>query len=608
MPGKPMVSGSFVAPIYLTPPLTIGEFINASKPGNVAICLSGGGSRALSAGIGQLKALETVTLSSNSLLSQAIALSTVSGGSWLGVPFAYLPPFVSDTDFLGGPYVPPGQLTVEGLATFPKGCIAEHITSDFSIPDMLWQAFFLYWDGVPADMLWQTIIALHLLWPYELFPKSGSAEAAASFFTYDKRSRDSILNLNPSLKSEAGSLVSSNPRPYLLCNTAMFVTVNGESLLAPVQATSFFTGIVGEPPNAIDANGLEVGGGGVTSFEFSSEPTAVNSALKQVTAKQCRQWALVDIVGSSSAAFAATLQQHGYALATNPALLSEYMREHAPAAANFLGRRGVDTTAGEKRLSSALAATRLGSFAEAEALTSFLDALIPAYQYWSVVKPPVGQKIGKTLFADGGSLENSGVASALAYTDVNNVIAFTNTSTPITVVKVKHEDVIVVDDTLPPLFGYQPFVPDLGYKLYSGNPILAGPLFRNNQVFPSEAFQDLLNNLWATSGSGLYENPPIYFQKGLSIQENPWFKVTPVSGRPQVNVLWVYLERCKIWYDQLSSSVKKELGPFDDMVGNFPHYSVLDTELTATQINLLANYTAWVIMHAQTTFKSAFQG
>jgi len=107
MPGTPMVSGSSVARIYPTPPLTIREFIDASKLGNVAICLSGGGSRALSAGIGELKALETVSLSSNSLLSQAIALSTVSGGSWLGVPFVYLPVSVSDAHFLGGPYVPP---------------------------------------------------------------------------------------------------------------------------------------------------------------------------------------------------------------------------------------------------------------------------------------------------------------------------------------------------------------------------------------------------------------------------------------------------------------------------------------------------------------------
>jgi hypothetical protein len=49
------------------------------------------------------------------------------------------------------------------------------------------------------------------------------------------------------------------------------------------------------------------------------------------------------------------------------------------------------------------------------------------------------------------------------------------------------------------------------------------------------------------------------------------------------------------------------LGPFDHMLNNFPHYSTLDTELTATEINLLANFTAWVILSAPTAFTALFQ-
>ena len=609
MPGAPMISGSFVATVVPTTgtaqPLAVSNFIPGSKPGSVAICLSGGGSRAMSAGMGQLNALENVPPApSNNLLSQALALSTVSGGSWLGVTFVYLPSSTTDSDFLGGAYVDPGQLTVAGLATLPSGCIGANITSDFSIPDMLIQAGILYWCGVPEDMLWQTIIALHLLWPYGLFPASGLDQTPSSFFTFDAATLANILSANPSLKPETASLVSSNSvRPYLLCNTAMFVTANGQSLLAPVQATSFFTGIVSEPPNATDANGFQAGGGGVTSFEFSSSPTNFNSANEQVTANQSRQWALVDIVGSSSAAFAQTLQQLGSALAKDRQLQGNFVSERGPAAANFLERRGVDTTPAKERLSAALTASRLGSVDETADLTSFLDGLIPAYQYWPVLNIPVNQTIGNTMFADGGSLDNSGVASVLAYNDVQNVIAFTNTSTPITLAKVKNNDVIVIDDTLPPLFGYQPFVPDVGYQLYAGASNPVGPTFQNNQVFPSNAFQDLLNNLWSASGSGSYQNPPIYFQQNLALQANAWFNVK--SGR-SVNVLWVYLERCKTWYDLLPSSVQNLLGPFDNMVGNFPHYSVLDTELTPTEINLLANYTAWVIMNAQSTFTSLF--
>jgi len=601
----PAIAGSFSAPVFPTTgtakPLTISEFVSKVTPGNVAVCLSGGGSRAMSAGMGQLNALEAVQLTSKSLLSQARALSTVSGGSWLGVPFVYLPASTGDSNFLGGPYVNPSQLTVAGLGALPAGCIGANITSDFSIWDMLVQAFTLYWNDVPADMLWQTIIGLHLLSPYGLFPVSGSGETPASFFTYDQTALNAIRKLNPSLAPEPASMVSSQPRPYLVCNTAMFVTVNGQSLLAPVQATSFFTGIVSAPPNATDANGFPAGGGGLTSFAFSSAPTAFNPSTSLATAKQSRQWALVDIVGSSSAAFAATLQQWGSALAKDPALLSQVMREHGPAAMNFLGRNGVDTAMAERRLNSALAPARLGQFSETEALTSFLDGLIPAYQYWPVVNPPVNKNIKTTLFADGGSLDNSGVASVLAYNDVDNLMVFTNTSTPISK---DSRGIIVVDDTLPPLFGYQPYVAGKGYVLYAGHSNPQQPLFRNNQVFPSNKFQDLLDNLWSASGSGTYQNPPMYLQAQLSTQRNVWFNVA--GGKP-VNVLWVYLERARAWYDQLSPAVRNVLGPFDDMLGNFPHYSTFETGLSATEINLLANYTAWVILTAQSKFTSLFQ-
>jgi hypothetical protein len=130
-----------------------------------------------------------------------------------------------------------------------------------------------------------------------------------------------------------------------------------------------------------------------------------------------------------------------------------------------------------------------------------------------------------------------------------------------------------------------------------------GPLYRNNQVFPAEAFWDLLKNLWAASGSGRYQTPPIYAQP-LITMVNPWFDVQ--AGR-SVTVLWVYLERAHAWYQQLSPEVQNMLGPFDHMLNNFPHYSTLDTELTPMGINLLTNFTAWVIMSVQPAFTALFQ-
>jgi hypothetical protein len=175
----------------------VRQFIGARTQGNVAVCLRGGGSRALSVGMGQLKGVKAVQFAPNmTMLSQVKALSTVSGGSWLGVPFVYLPASISDTNYLGGPYADPKRLTPAGLGTLPKDCIGSQITHD----DMLFQALLLYWEGVPANMLWQTFIGLHLLSPYGLFPGTDSAATPSSFFTYNRVTLDAILSANPALQ------------------------------------------------------------------------------------------------------------------------------------------------------------------------------------------------------------------------------------------------------------------------------------------------------------------------------------------------------------------------------------------------------------------------
>ena len=60
-------------------------------PGNVAICISGGGSRSLSAGLGQLRALRHLTVGEDDLIALSKAIATVSGGSWVGSTFVYAP-------------------------------------------------------------------------------------------------------------------------------------------------------------------------------------------------------------------------------------------------------------------------------------------------------------------------------------------------------------------------------------------------------------------------------------------------------------------------------------------------------------------------------------
>src|SRR5882724_5305964 len=130
-----MPAGQFHASITKTPPLTVAQFyaIPPVTPGNVGVCLSGGGSRALTAGMGQLQALKHL-----GLLDKVRALSTVSGGSWLGVPFEFLPADgVSDDAYLG-PYTPdPGTLTKEQITGTPFGAACVPLNSNAFSPELL---------------------------------------------------------------------------------------------------------------------------------------------------------------------------------------------------------------------------------------------------------------------------------------------------------------------------------------------------------------------------------------------------------------------------------------------------------------------------------------
>ena len=104
----------------------------------------------------------------------------------------------------------------------------------------------------------------------------------------------------------------------------------GIELLAPVQATPFFTGIVGSP-TGVDANGQTPGGGGVTSFAFNSiyVSSSGSGANETVTVAQLRQWSLTDIVGTSSAFYAEVLENQIAEWEANPIELLKLLWQYA---------------------------------------------------------------------------------------------------------------------------------------------------------------------------------------------------------------------------------------------------------------------------------------
>jgi hypothetical protein len=609
-----MTTQTLTATVTTTPPLTVAQFYTpASTPGNVGLCMSGGGTRACNAGMGQLRAFAALQANGSSLLGQIKALSSVSGGSWLTVPYQYMPASgPSDAAYLGTYDTNQGALTLAQLASLPTGNAGNPMTSiAFSLEGIAGTAVLLYElslklspsDPLPANMLWQTVMALNILDSYNLFDFNTSNFAPLDMFSATAASLAAITSANSALSGETAYLfadhvdASRTQRPLHLCNMSQFVTVSSSTfpLLAPVQANGIMSGMVGTPTNAVDANGFAAGGGGVESFSSLVSSTA--------TVAQTRQWSLTDIMGTSSAAFAETIQNQIAQWEANPVLFAEWLFKEGEAIWQWI----------ESHLPEALHATaealvaRGGTGAEANADFTFPDptGLIPQYLSWPV--GAAGANPIANTFADGGSLENTGLASMLAFSDIDSAIVCVNTETPMVAGTAGISDgnggwlpgtMVVVDDSLPPLFGYQPYDATTGYVLYSaGGASPENMLFANSQVFESSVFADLLAGLWASAGSSAPATQPAIFSQSLTVQANAWFGVAARSS--PMTVVWVYLNYASDWAALFADNVPVQSAIASELATNqFPHYSTFSTELTATQINLLAHFSSWSVVTA----------
>jgi hypothetical protein len=110
------------------------------------------------------------------------------------------------------------------------------------------------------------------------------------------------------------------------------------------------------------------------------------------------------------------------------------------------------------------------------------------------------------------------------------------------------------------------------------------------------AFPALLQGLWAASGSGSYARPAIFPQR-LAVRPNTWFGVT--SAR-EVSVVWCYLSFVTEWEALFANNQPvRAIIELERAANSFPNYSTLNTNLSATQINLLANLTAWSVNEAE---------
>jgi hypothetical protein len=132
-------------------------------------------------------------------------------------------------------------------------------------------------------------------------------------------------------------------------------------------------------------------------------------------------------------------------------------------------------------------------------------------------------------------------------------------------------------------------------------------MYADNQVFPPTSFAPFLQQIWKNSGSGTNEGTAIYAQS-LDVLPNAWFGI---AGNKTVTVVWCYLSMVTAWQSQFQNNpavaaiVAKLVSEM-----NFPHYSTVDTSLSATEVNLIAALTAWCVVTGDQSkvFSGLFKG
>ncbi|QPF75013.1 hypothetical protein G8A07_20235 [Roseateles sp. DAIF2] len=319
-------------------------------PRSVGLCFSGGGSRALSCAMGQLRALRYL-----GLLDQVFASSSVSGGTWANSLFTYLPAGISDDDFLGEVILDPRALSLSVLERQTPNNLGRVPTrlDPLDIIDTLYQLKETY--GYANSDLWQGLIGELVLKPYGLWLPGADGFDRRSFSWSEAylKTAGGPLARNPGLKV-SDFITVQRQRPFPILNTSLFSSDATDADLMPFEA-NFMLGVRANfPANAQQQPGA-IGGGLLESFAMGSTYQGDAAPGLVTTSRPARLYSLSDIAGCSSAAFA------------------QLFEEQYP---DFKG-------------------------------------LVPRYPYWPL-QARASQPALNYRFADGGSLENLGVNAMLA--------------------------------------------------------------------------------------------------------------------------------------------------------------------------------------------------
>ncbi|MGR3294285.1 MAG: hypothetical protein ACUZ9M_09755 [Candidatus Scalindua sp.] len=341
------------------------EFLASTS--NCGICFSGGGTRSLSASMGQMRGLEQL-----GILRYARYISCVSGGSWASAVYTYYKSGASDDRELLG--VDPSSeergtwKLSDWSSSLKNSNLAYPATADFE------KTIAVYLLEGPEDMAWINAVRDTFFKPFGLDENN--------FFSLDSSTVTKILNENKLLQPDWNSSnfdIPKEGRPYLIVNGTLLWPVELEDLDKVDRVLVQFTPLYVGNPFALTLKvkhdwplkdqSLNTGGGVLDTFAFgSSGPDAASGAWLEMPA-QYGAFTIWHASGISSAAY------------------------------------GYD-----------------------EAKTD-IKVFLPRENYWAVTDSEGSRSISKNrYFSDGGNLENFGIM-AMLQRQVKKIVVFVNSET-----------------------------------------------------------------------------------------------------------------------------------------------------------------------------------
>ncbi len=467
------------------------------------------------------------------VLDKVAVISSVSGGTWASASFVYLPASFEDDEFLGPATAAPASLTVGQLNTLSPNCLGTAATRMHwhSIIEVLVHLKSKY--GYANDDLWQGVIGERIFQLWNLW-EVGSDGLPLNYYsgTADTVAATITPN-NPQITASQFTLLQ-RPRPLLIMNASIFSNqdMSGARLL-PFESTPFGIGVRGRFPG-IGPGEREIGGGLIQPFAMGSPAVGGVTGNLATVAPPRRPFSLVDMASISSASFSQTAQ------------------DKVPE----------------------------------------LDCLIPRYPYWPVADPVQPEEL-LYWFADGGSLEDTGICSLLAR-GVTRIISFINSQTPL---QASPGAPITIDSMVQLLFGIEPDAPSVSLtESYVASAPNATPDFV--QVFESARYIDLVNGLVAAN---ITKGGPAMFKQTLNVLPNANFDI---AGGSQVEILWVYNTAVKNWMNLLTPAVQSAVGG----LAHFPNYLTFKQRgFDPMQMNALAELSFWNLVSNADMVTSMFR-